>query len=86
MALTTRYLGKSKEIEVIIEDSGMGIPESEYPYIFDRFYKIDKSRTSSGSGLGLYISRTILAAHGQRITVGRSDLGGARFAFTLAIP
>jgi signal transduction histidine kinase len=86
VALTTRYLGKSKEIEVIIEDSGMGIPESEYPYIFDRFYKIDKSRTSSGSGLGLYISRTILAAHGQRITVGRSDLGGARFAFTLAIP
>lgn len=86
IALTTRRSGKPKEIEVIIEDSGSGIPESEYPYIFDRFYKVDKSRTSKGSGLGLYICRTILAAHGQRISVSRSDLGGARFIFTLAIP
>ena len=86
IALTTRRSGKPKEIEVIIEDSGSGIPESEYPYIFDRFYKVDKSRTAKGSGLGLYICRTILAAHGQRISVSRSDLGGARFIFTLAVP
>jgi len=86
IALTTRRSSRPKEIEVIIEDSGPGIPESEYPYIFDRFYKVDKSRTAKGSGLGLYICRTILAAHGQRITVGRSDLGGARFTFTLSVP
>jgi signal transduction histidine kinase len=86
IALTTRRSGRPKEIEVIIEDSGPGIPENEYPYIFDRFYKIDKSRTAKGSGLGLHICRTILAAHGQRITVGRSDLGGARFTFTLSVP
>lgn len=86
IALTTRRSGRSKEIEVIIEDSGPGIPESEYPYIFDRFYKVDKSRTAKGSGLGLYICRTILAAQGQKISVGRSELGGARFAFTLSIP
>jgi signal transduction histidine kinase len=86
IALTTRRSGRTKEIEIIIEDSGNGIPESEYPYIFDRFYKIDKSRTAKGSGLGLYICRTILAAHGQRISVARSDLGGARFIFTLTIP
>ncbi len=86
IALTTRRSSRPKEIEIIIEDSGQGISESEYPYIFDRFYKIDKSRTAKGSGLGLYIARTILTAHGQRITVGRSELGGARFTFTLAIP
>lgn len=86
IALTTRRTGRPKEIEIIIEDSGKGIPESEYPYIFDRFYKVDKSRTAKGSGLGLYICRTILAAHGQRISVSRSDLGGARFTFTLSIP
>ena len=86
IALTTRRAGKNKMIEVIIEDSGPGIPESEYPYIFDRFYKIDKSRTSSGSGLGLHISRTIMTAHGQKIIIGKSDLGGARFAFTLTGP
>lgn len=86
IALTTRRSGRAKEIEVIVEDSGPGIPEAEYPYIFDRFYKVDKSRSARGSGLGLYICRTILAAHGQRIQVGRSDLGGARFIFTLATP
>ncbi len=86
IALTTRQAPRSKGIEVIIEDSGPGIPENEYPYIFDRFYKVDKSRTAQGSGLGLYISRNILAAHGQRIAVGRSELGGARFIFTLGKP
>ena len=70
----------------MVDDSGPGIPEQEYPYIFDRFYKVDKSRTSKGSGLGLYICRTILAAHGQKIRVARSDLGGARFIFTLQSP
>ncbi len=86
IALTTRRSSRPKEIEVIIEDSGPGIPESEFMKVFDRFYKVDKSRTAKGSGLGLYICRTILAAHGQRISVARSDLGGARFIFTLAIP
>jgi signal transduction histidine kinase len=86
IALTTRRSGKAKQLEVVIEDSGPGVPESEYPYIFDRFYKVDKSRTAKGSGLGLFICRTILTAHGQKITVGRSELGGARFIFTLATP
>jgi signal transduction histidine kinase len=86
IALTTRRTAKTREIEVVIEDSGPGIPESEYPYIFDRFYKVDKSRTAKGSGLGLFICRSILKAHGQRVTVSRSDLGGARFTFTLASP
>lgn len=83
IALATRRSKRSKEIEVVIEDSGPGIPEDEYPFVFDRFYKLDKSRSAHGSGLGLYICRTILAAHGQRIHVARSDLGGARFIFTL---
>jgi signal transduction histidine kinase len=86
IALTTRRSGKAKEIEILIEDSGPGVKESEYPYIFDRFYKVDKSRTAKGSGLGLFICRSILKAHGQRIRVGRSELGGARFTFTLAAP
>ncbi len=86
IALTTRRTARSREIEVIIEDSGPGIPEADLPYIFDRFYKADKSRNVKGSGLGLYISRTILTAHGQRILVSRSELGGARFSFTLTTP
>lgn len=86
IGLSSRRGGRPREIEVVIDDSGPGIPEHEIPYIFDRFYKVDKSRTARGSGLGLFICRSILTAHGQRITVGRSDLGGARFVFTLATP
>jgi signal transduction histidine kinase len=86
IALTTRRTSRSREIEVIIEDSGAGIPEQDMPYIFDRFYKADKSRNVKGSGLGLYISRTILTAHGQRIHASRSELGGAKFSFTLSTP
>ena len=84
IALTTRRSALQKEIEIMIEDNGPGIPEQEQPYVFDRFYKVDKSRTAKGSGLGLYICKTILAAHGQRISVSKSEMGGARFVFTLA--
>ncbi len=86
IALTTRRIGRSHQLEIVIEDSGPGIPASDWPYIFDRFYTVDKSRTAKGSGLGLFICRTILSAHGQRIAVADSDLGGARISFTLASP
>jgi signal transduction histidine kinase len=86
IALTTRRIGRTRQVEIVIEDSGSGIPESDWSYIFDRFYRVDKSRTSKGSGLGLFICRSILAAHGQRITVADSELGGACFIFTLAMP
>ena len=76
----------SRMVEVIVEDSGPGIDEQDIPHIFERFYKSDRSRTGhQGSGLGLYIARSILTAHGQHITVGRSQMGGAKFTFTLQI-
>lgn len=86
IALTTRRTARSREIEVVIEDSGPGIPDKDLPYVFDRFYKADKSRTAQGSGLGLYICRTILTAHGQKIQATHSELGGSRFIFTLSLP
>ncbi|MDO5733195.1 MAG: HAMP domain-containing sensor histidine kinase [Eubacteriales bacterium] len=67
-----------------IEDDGPGIPEKDWPQVFERFFKADRSRNNrSGSGLGLYICRQILRAHGQQIWVDRSELGGAKFCFTL---
>ena len=73
-------------LEVIVEDNGPGIKDEDLPHVFERFYKADRSRTGhSGSGLGLFISRGILTAHGQKITAGRSRMGGARFAFTLQL-
>ena len=68
-----------------VEDSGPGIDPEERPRIFERFYRIDKSRTSEtgGRGLGLAIASEIIKAHKGSITVGDSSLGGTCFTVTL---
>ena len=73
------------QVHFHVDDSGPGIPVAERERIFERFYRIDKSRSVShgGRGLGLAIAREIAKAHGGTITVGESDLGGASFVLTL---
>ena len=74
-------------IEVSVQDSGPGIPEEELPYLFERFYRVDKSRSraTGGVGLGLTIAKRLVEAHGGSITV-RSQVGyGSTCAFTLPI-
>lgn len=68
-----------------VEDSGSGIAEEERERVFERFYRVDKSRSagSGGRGLGLAIARELVAAHGGSIRVERSKLGGALFIVTL---
>ena len=63
-------------ISVNIRNSGQGIDPKDLPYVFERFYKGDKSRSvnKDGTGLGLYIVKTIIDIHGGRITV-RSKFG-----------
>ena len=68
--VTIRTLQDGKDINLEISDSGSGIPESDIPHVFDRFYQVDKSRSnSSGAGLGLSIAQKILELHGAKITV-----------------
>ncbi len=68
------------EALVSVSDSGFGIPEEDIPYIFDRFYRVDKSRSAeiSGHGLGLSIVRWVVEAHRGRIkvtsTVGKGTI------------
>ncbi len=67
-----------------VRDTGIGISESDLPYVFDRFYKADKSRTgSSGSGLGLSIAREMLRWMGEEIFVTSEPGKGSEFSFTL---
>ncbi len=72
--------------EFSICNTGGGIPEEDIPYIFDRFYKTDRSRSRdrSGAGLGLYIVKNIINLHGGDISV-RSDGGETEFSFTLPL-
>ena len=72
------------KVRISVFDEGKGIPEEDLPYIFDRFYKTDKSRgrDNLGVGLGLYIVKTIRDAHGEHITV-KSDEGTCEFEFHL---
>ncbi len=72
-------------IRVDVSDSGIGIPETDLPRIFERFYRVDKSRSQElgGTGLGLSIVKHIVQAHGGEVSV-RSVLGqGSTFSFTL---
>ncbi|MGQ9546312.1 MAG: sensor histidine kinase [Dehalococcoidia bacterium] len=74
-------------VEVSVSDTGEGIPAEDLPNIFERFYRVDKSRAraTGGSGLGLTIAKRLVEAHGGKITV-QSELGrGSCFSFTLPI-
>ncbi len=75
----------SDEILLSVEDNGIGIPEEDLDRIFERFYKTDKSRSSSGTGLGLAIARHIVDLHGGRIWAHSVEGRGARFTFTLPL-
>ena len=78
---------KGKWVEVSVSDTGEGIPAEDLPHIFERFYRVDKSRAraTGGSGLGLTIAKRLIEAHGGTIVV-QSKLGeGSRFSFTLPV-
>ncbi len=67
-----------------IEDTGMGIPESELPHIFDPFYRVNKSRNrkTGGSGLGLSVVKTIVERHGWNITAESAMGVGTAFVIS----
>ena len=77
--ISTEIVDKAPSI--IIEDDGVGIHPENYDLIFTPFWQEDESRTRNvgGKGLGLSIVKNIVSKYGWKITVGKSDLGGAKF-------
>ena len=76
---------KNKHLLVSVYNEGQGIAAADLPYVFERFYKSDKSRglNKSGVGLGLYIAKTIVDAHEQKIWVESEHGKNCCFNFTL---
>jgi signal transduction histidine kinase len=79
--ITTRLLDAGEEVELQVEDTGVGIPAATLPHIFDWYRQADQSK--GGTGLGLGIVRGIVEAHGGRVTVESSEGKGSRFTVLL---
>ena len=73
------------ELEVSVRDNGVGIASEHMPYIFQRFYKGDRSRSSQGIGLGLALAMHLVQAQGGRIWAESEPGAGAAFHFTLPL-
>ena len=74
------------KVYISISNTGETIPAEELPLVFDRFHKLDKSRSQNrdGWGLGLYIVKTIVCSHGENISVSSKD-GKTEFTFTMPL-
>ena len=83
--ITVRTFLTKESIIIEIKDTGIGIPKQDLPKIWDRFYRVDQSRTrkTGGTGLGLYVAKQIIEAHGGGISVKSQENEGTIFTIIL---
>jgi len=80
---------RQRHCEVVVSDTGPGIPAAAQPQVFDRFFRVDKARSrdeslnGSGAGLGLSIAKWVAELHGGSIALDRSDSAGSTFIISL---
>ena len=80
-----RFFNMSENVLVEVSDDGIGVEAEHLPRLFERFYRVDKSRSrhEGGTGLGLAICKHIIESHGQSISVRSVVDKGTTFSFTL---
>ena len=83
--IEVRVDGAAREgsVRLQVSDNGQGIAPEHLPHLFERFYKVDRSRRDKGTGLGLAIAKHIIELHGGQIGVNSSEGAGASFWFLL---
>jgi len=84
--VTARARSLEDEVEVVVEDTGIGIPATALPRVFERFYRVDRGRgrDTGGTGLGLALVKHIALAHGGRVDVASEEGHGS--VFTVRLP
>jgi signal transduction histidine kinase len=80
-------LAAGDSVVIYVADHGIGIPASDLPRIFDRYYRVDSTlrRSTAGAGLGLYLARTIVEAHGGQIWATSEQGKGTTFFVALPL-
>jgi len=76
-------LGADDRVVITVQDTGIGIPRDDLPHIFDRFYRCDPSRSTTGAGLGLSLVKAVAEAHKGRVEVNSTVEQGSLFKVTL---
>jgi len=77
-------VGKDGEVETVVQDFGLGVPAANLKYLFTKFYRSHRSSSKvGGTGLGLYIVKAIVAAHGGHVWVSSKEGEGSSFGFSL---
>jgi signal transduction histidine kinase len=75
---------RPESVIICVTDQGPGIAPGDIPYVFDRFYRApDMAKLTKGAGLGLYLSKAIVEAHGGRMWVDGENDSGAKICFSL---
>ncbi len=76
---------EDKSMVVSVKDEGLGISANQLPYIFERFFRAEKTKNLEGIGLGLYLCRQIIHAHEGQVWVESEEGKGSNFYFSIPL-